>query len=141
MGRRWLAWWTVAEEAAASLAHPRVDRAAADADVHAVIAHSRLFAATVAVLDAARRSWVDSRVRAAVERTQQGAADSSLAARIRSAAYCTVIAAATALMLLAAGNASGRRFQALLPLAAGLLALAAARSADAIARAWLDKNA
>jgi hypothetical protein len=141
MSRRWLAWWTVAEEAAGSLAHPRVDRAAADADVQAVIAHSRLFAATGAVVDAAHRSWIHSRVRGAVERRHSGTADGSLAARIRFAAYCTVVAAATALVLLAAGNGSGRRFQAVLPLAALLVALAVARSAGALARAWLDKNA
>jgi hypothetical protein len=141
MRHRWLAWWTVAAATAESLAHPRVDRAAADADVHVVIAHSRLFAATGAVLDAAHRSWTHSRVSGAVERTQIRVADGSLAARIRSAGYCAVVAAATALLLLAAGNGSGRRFQALLPLAAGLVALGVARSADAIARAWLDKNA
>jgi len=141
MANRWLAWWYVAESAAASLSQPRVDRAAADAEVYAVIAGSRLFAALGAAGGATRRAWIHSGVRRAVDHAKRQAGAGSLAGRIRVAAQCAAVAAATALVLLGAGTASGRRFQAILPLIIGAVALVTARAAAPIARAWSGRQA
>ena len=141
MNRRWLAWWGIAEELAARLAQPRVDRAAADADVHAVVIASRLFACAGAVSAAAERAWIHSRVRGGVDDIRRQVAVDSLAGRIRFLAQCALAAAATILLLLSAGTATGRRFQTLLPIAVGGVALAAARFAESIAQAWRGKQA
>jgi hypothetical protein len=141
MANRWLAWWRIAEGAAASLSQPPIDRADADDDVYAVIAGSRLFAAADAVGAAARRAWIHSRVRRAVEHAQRQGGAGSLAGRIRLAAQCAIVAAVTVLVLLGAGTGSGRRFQTLVPLIVGALALVTARAAEPIARAWRGKQA
>ena len=141
MANRWLAWCRIAEAAAASLSQPRIDRDAADADVYAIVAGSRLFAAVGALGAAARRGWIHSRLRLAVEYARRQAGARSLAGRIRFAAQCTIVAVATVLVLLGAGTASGRRFQTVVPLVIGVLALVAVRAAEPIARAWLGKQA
>jgi hypothetical protein len=141
MNRRWFAWWGIAEEVAARLTQPRVDRAAADADVHAVVTASRLFAWAGTVSAAVERAWIHSRVRRGVDDIRRQVAVDSLAVWIRFLARCTLAAAVTSLLLLAAGTATGRRFQTLLPIAVGVVALAAARFAESIAQARRGKQA
>jgi hypothetical protein len=140
MGGRWLAWWRVAEAAAATLAHPVVDRDGADADVYAVAVGSRLLGAARGAAAAMHRAWTHSRVGRAIEDVRGETRARSVAERIRVGARCMLIASVTVLVLLGAGTSSGRRYEAIVPLVAGLLALGAAVAAEPLARAWRGKR-
>jgi len=122
------------------LAHPPVDPATADADVHRILVGSGLFAKAGFLGSTLSRAWTCSRTFDVVERWRLEV-PKPLAERIRWFARCTLVAALTALVLLLAARSGRREFQALLPLAVAVLAAAAVRGADAIARAWTGKHA
>jgi hypothetical protein len=133
-------WWRLAVQTASSLTRPRVEVARADADIYAVVAHSRLSAAGAVVVAVFRRAWFDSRLGTGIGLVRD-AASGTPADRIRFVSRCTLVAATTVLVLLAAGTSGGRGYQTIVPMVAGFAALGAARYADALARAWFDTRA
>jgi hypothetical protein len=139
MPGRLFAWWWVAEATVERLALPRIDPASADADVHGVVARSRLFAVGRSAQAAVERAWLDARSRGILLQAQRNIPAGVLADRIRWAACSIGIAAVTALLLQFASTSGGRGFQLIVPLGAGLAAPVVALAAGPLASAWQHK--
>jgi hypothetical protein len=61
--RRASAWWLLAEEVCGKIATPKVDVAAADAEVEALLRDSWLWSCGESVASKLQAAWVDSRCR------------------------------------------------------------------------------
>jgi hypothetical protein len=140
MSDRWLGWWRVARMAGASLTEPRVDRARVDAVVWNAAVRSRLFARGAAGVAAARKVWLGSHTATRLCQLRR-AIPTVPVDRVRFVARSAAVAAITVLVLLPFGTSSGRGFQAIVPIAVLLAAVAADRCAGVLARASLDGRA
>jgi hypothetical protein len=62
--KRLWAWWRLAEQVCGALTAPKVDVAAADRDVEAIVAASWLASRTASFASRFRAAWLDSTCRA-----------------------------------------------------------------------------
>jgi len=64
--RRVWAWWLLAEQVCGTLTAPRIDVAASDREVEALIGESWLFSCAESFASKIRAAWLDSTCRACV---------------------------------------------------------------------------
>jgi len=132
--------WRVAESVAMRLSSPPTDVAAADGDVHAVIASSRLFHAADTTRSVVECAWASSGVRRLTDIVAAGLPDRGPGDRLRRSGACLTIAAITAFLLQFLGSGEDAPFRWILPLAFAVIGATMAVAAEPIARAWKDKH-
>jgi len=136
MNPRLFRWWQVAEAMAGRLAEPRRDVVAADADVHEMVAASRIFEVADAGSRTVARAWQDSRVRRISESVASTWLECPRLKRLRVRGRMTWAAAVTALVLQAFESPQGAPFRWMLPLALGVGGLLAELAAVPLLRIW-----
>jgi hypothetical protein len=136
MNRALFGWWTFATAVVSRLTTPRSDIAALDREAVDVIRASRVYGRADAGYAALARAWFGSRARTGAVAFATAWPRASAADTIRSAAWCTVAAASTVLLLQTIESAEDGPFRWVLPLVVAVTAALVARGADALARAW-----
>jgi hypothetical protein len=140
MNRALFGWWTFATAVVSGLTTPRSDIAALDREAADVVRASRLYGRADAAYEALARAWFDSRARVYARAFATAWPHASPADAIRSAAWCTVAAAGTVLLLQTIESAEDGPYRWVLPLAVAVTAALVARGADALARAWEERR-